>query len=351
MDPSRPAVPPNPPRPQRVPDAVRTRAPGPRRRAAAGIDAVNLLAVLACLGLAASLGAVQAWSPTGAPRIDGAGGADGARREPGARLVVGSDGLAVPVRDYQRVISLAPAADQMLAALQVTDRVLAVTAYSRSIPHVASALRAVPGSIAAGAGLESLVAWQPDLVLSADLSASGRSRQLRALGIPVLDLGAMQSPDETFQALGRIATALQVQARGERLAAAVRAELARLTTAQAAPPLRACYLTAAAGRLECGAAGSSGHDLLVAAGCGDCAAAAGWQGWPALGVEDIVRLHPDCIVTMAGQEAAVRQALAAGGARLAGVRVVGVDGDYLSIGGLDLLAAAELLRAALAETP
>ena len=95
-----------------------------------------------------------------------------------------------------------------------------------------------------------------------------------------------------------------------------------------------------------GTVGTSYHDVLLAAGCRD-AAQGHFTDWPQYGVEQVVSLAPEVIVTKRGMTAAL-QALP-GMHVLRHTRYIELDGAVLEDPGPRLLEAAELLRDALQE--
>jgi iron complex transport system substrate-binding protein len=318
-----------------------------------GTDLING----AGLALAVATGTVLALF--GAERTDTAtapttASADGGVRErlpSGAWAVRGGDGTLLPVADYHRIVCLVPEADDAFAELGLTARLAGISAYSRAHSRHATALAAVPGTVATGAGVEAILALHPDLVVAAAFSDGGRNARLRAAGIPVFDLGSESGVADAARNLQRLAALCGDDAAGARLAHAFQRRLAHVADPAAARP-RALYVAVWGRRLSGAATGTGGHDLLTAAGCRDAAADAGLTGWPDYQIEDLRRLDPDLIVTATGMGAGLADLPGAQDIRaLRDHRIVEVDPDLLDSPGLTMLDAAEALADGIQSLP
>ena len=248
---------------------------------------------------------------------------------------------AAPEGGFRRIVSLGIVSDAALAELCEPQRVVAVSAWSTG--PVARRWADKP-RLRGLDDLEAIIALHPDLVLvSADDGGNDRILRLRHAALRVEALGPMRGLSPYTADLVRIGGLLgredEARASGERL----RARLARVAD-PAAPRPRAMYLATYGGTLFGGTAGTSYHDVLTAGGCAD-AAAGGFSDWPQYGVEQVVTLRPEVLVTKRGMAAELRAL--PGMAALRDVRYVEIDGDLLEDPGPRLLEAAEALRDAL----
>jgi iron complex transport system substrate-binding protein len=262
-----------------------------------------------------------------------------------AATVTDASGQPVPVRAWTRIASVSLTADAALVDCCEPERVAAFSSFTTG-----------PGAFRLGAkprlhgldDLEAVLALRPDLVLVAEVGAvAERVARLRAAGITVFALAPMTGLEGYCQDLERVAAVLGAPDRGRRAATAHRRRLAAV--AAGLPPgavrPRAIYLAPIAGMLFGGTTGTSYHEVLIAGGCSD-AAAARFSGWPQYTVEQILALAPAVVVTKAGCAAELARlpgldALFAGGAR-----VVEIDGDVLEHPGPPVVEAAEALFAA-----
>jgi ABC-type Fe3+-hydroxamate transport system substrate-binding protein len=138
--------------------------------------------------------------------------------------------LAAPPR---RVVSLVPAATELVFALGAGDRLVGRTKWC-DYPSTVAAVPSVGDGL--NPNVEAIVATNPDLVLSYRSSSNAQSvARLRALAIPVVELAIDRFAD--FERDGRLlARALGIASTGDSLVAAVRADLESATVTNPAPP-------------------------------------------------------------------------------------------------------------------
>lgn len=258
-----------------------------------------------------------------------------------------------PEAGFQRIVSLGIVSDAALAALCEPQRVLAISAWSTG--PVARQWAGKP-RLAGLDDLEAIIALHPDLVLVSTSDASGgsggsggmgteaeRIARLRAAGVRVEPLGPMRGLATYAGDLAHIGDLLgrgdEARLLGQRLSE----RLARIADPTAVRP-RALYVAAFSGTLFGGTTGTSYHEVLVAAGCTDAAAAA-YAGWPQFSVEQLITLAPEVIVTKRGMGDALRAL--PGMTALRQTRIIEITGDLLEDPGPRLLEAAEELHAVL----
>jgi iron complex transport system substrate-binding protein len=217
----------------------------------------------------------------------------------GGMALPDASGHLVPLRPYRRIVSTSLLTDRLLVELGEPDRVLAFSAAGARGSPWSYQYAGKPAVEGLGA-LEPLIDLRPDLVLINSLGGPGRVDKLRAAGIEVFDFGEMRG----LATLGPTAEAMAVllghPERGVRFA---RAFARRMAAVAAAVPVTrrhtAIYLAVIGPALYGGTVGTSYHDVLVAGGLID-AAAARYRDWPAYAPEQLLALAPQRIVTKLG---------------------------------------------------
>jgi iron complex transport system substrate-binding protein len=302
------------------------------------IDALNAAALSAALATAGLAGWVLARPATAAMPAPAAASAAGS--------IVDGDGTAVAVRDYRRIVSLVPELDDALAAMGLTDRLAAVSAYSREHGVASRQLRGVPGTVPTGASVEDVLALRPDLVLASPISDPGRTARIRAAGVAVFRIGQERGAQDAAAAMRQVAALCGEPAAGTALAERFLRRLAHVADPRL-PRLRACYVAWYDGKLFGGAAGTSYHDLIESGGLTDAASERGYRDWPEYRVEDLIAIAPEVLVTGAGMGAHLAELPAAGDIpAIAHHRIIEVDPALLSGPGLSMLDAAEAIARA-----
>jgi len=179
---------------------------------------ISLLLLLSCFVLLTACG--QSSSPAGGP-------------QPGATPTVARDAYGTPIvfptTPPQRIISLLPNTSEILGALQLQGRVVAVDYYT-TYPADLASLPKVSGSNGKY-NIEQIVALKPDLVLSYGGETKEYDQQLENLGLHIVDL-PLSNLSQTLQEIllvGRLtstentarAVVNQLQQRIEQIKAAV----------------------------------------------------------------------------------------------------------------------------------
>ncbi len=305
------------------------------------VHAWNALAVAAALATAL-LGAALAVPPAPTARATVAPAGS-------AATATDASGTALPVRDYRRIASAGLAADGLLAALVEPARVVAYSSFSTG----PESWRYAGGPRLTGLqDLEAIVALRPDLVLCCPYgNEHDRLARLRAAGVTVCDFGEQGGVDDLLRQARLLGALIGHAERAERFCA----EFTRRLRAVSAdlpperPRRRALLLDVVGDYLYGGTVGTSYHDVLLAAGLAD-AAAARYRKWPQYAVEEIIALDPDLLVTATGNAARLRRLPALAGLRAlrdpAGI--VEVPAAVLGDPGPAMLTAAEALHDALA---
>jgi iron complex transport system substrate-binding protein len=252
-------------------------------------------------------------------------------------------GTVVRVRDFERIVSASTVADALLLDLCEPDRIAAFTA--RSARATVSGYRYAGKPAIDLSHVEGVLALHPDLVLVNVVGDPHRVARLRDAGVVVFDLGEMRGLSTLIPNIRDVSALVGHPERGERF---VRELLERMNAVAADIPPAArktgVYLSIYGGRPFGGAAGTSYHDVLVAAGLVDAAADA--RDWPQYTAEQILEMDPQVIVTHDG----MRQSLCqhAGFAMLRACQrpggVVEVDDTLLGDPGPSMAQAAQAVR-------
>ena len=148
---------------------------------------------------------------------------------------------AQPVRTGG-IVSTNPCADQLVLALVPPERIAAISHYSQeaaatSIPlDVARRFRGTAGTA------EEVVALKPDLVLASSFTPASTLRAYRKLGLNVLLLDSPTTIAASRDQVRTVATALGVQAAGERLISRIDAAVAAAASKGAARPTALLFI-------------------------------------------------------------------------------------------------------------
>src|SRR3712207_2625894 len=138
-------------------------------------------------------------------------------------------GAAAP--EPRRIVSLSPTATEMLFAIGAGDQVVAVDSNSN---HPAEAPRT--DLSAYQPNIEAIAGYKPDLVVYSDDPGELKAG-LDRLGIPVLHQPAATDLDDTYAQLGQLGQATDRADEAARVAASMRAEIAKIAAARPERPL------------------------------------------------------------------------------------------------------------------
>ena len=298
----------------------------------------NLAAGLLCLALAAGVAAGG-----GAGCRSAARDRDPAEDAAPTRALTDALGREVRVPKHpRRIVSLAPAITEILFAAGAGAQVAGVTRFCNH-PAEADALPEVGGF--ADPDVERIARLAPDLVIAtADTVTRDRFDALVALGIPAYVTDASDFAGVAASIRG-VADAAGHRAEGEALAAAFEARLeavrARVT---GRAPRRVLFLFQADPAIAAGTR-TFIDEMLRTAG-GENVAASAPTSYPRLGLEGIVALSPEVIVTTMPETAERLRELLEGGP-LESRRIVPVDADLVERPGPRLVEGLERVAAIL----
>lgn len=298
-----------------------------------GVNAINggLLAV-ALLTAAALTGAVSQRT-----LLDGPSDA--------RRTVADAGGERIPVRDYVRIVSTSTIADQVLVEIIDPDRVLAVSGHTLRTQGFRTYKDKI--GVERARDIETIIELRPDIVFINNFIDRRQVERLKDAGLNVFDLGEMRGLQTLLPNIRQLAGVLDVPELGEKLIQDLVRQL-RAVSADIpdADKRLGLYVGIHGSQLYGGTTGTSFHDVLVAGGLRDVAAAAGFQGWPAYTNEQLLSLDPPWIITNPGTERSLCrhpgfQSLSA----CREGRVRSIETDLLTDPGLGILRAAEAVHA------
>jgi iron complex transport system substrate-binding protein len=262
----------------------------------------------------------------------------------GRRGLVDASGHFVPLRAYRRIVSGSATADSLLLALAEPDRVIAFTEISvtRSPYAYRYVGKAGPVSLL---DVEGLLSLEPDLLIVSGVRRAEHVARARDAGLEVFDLGETRGLATLLGDARVIATLLGHPERGVELGRRFARRMRSLAQSVPAPARpRGMYLSVQPGTLFGGTRGTSYHDVLIAAGIHDAAAAV-YANWPRYTAEQILALDPELVVTHAGMAAQLCRHPGLDRLRVctpAG-RIVEIHGALIGDPGLAMLDAAETL--------
>jgi len=196
-----------------------------------------------------------------------------------------------------RVVSMAPNVTEILFALGVADRVVAVTE-SCDFPPEAKLKTQLKGTTPS---IEQILALKPDLVLlPEDFIQPGLMQQLDRLKVPAFVLQAASLEDVLLQ-IQTVARMLDRSQAGDVLVASMRQRMAAVKDRlQALPRPRILYVLNTE-PLQSVGPGSFIHQLIELAG-GENIAAGASGAYPRLSLENVIARDPECIVFPVGDE-------------------------------------------------
>ncbi|RMF11444.1 MAG: hemin ABC transporter substrate-binding protein, partial [Alphaproteobacteria bacterium] len=150
--------------------------------------------------------------------------------------IIDATGRTVTIHDSQRVVSIGGAVTEIIYALGLSYRVVAVDSTSRYPVEVTS--KPNVGYMRQLAA-EPILALEPSLVLAVqDSGPPAVLDQLREAGLPVVLIPDVPSPLGVLDKIARVAAALGEPEKGRVLEARLKAELDALTAAVARVPRR-----------------------------------------------------------------------------------------------------------------
>ena len=155
------------------------------------------------------------------------------------------DSVSVNVQndDFKRIISAAPSNTEIITALGMGDRLIAVDRYSVGIPGVPSGVSEIDFFYP---DTEAIIGLEPDLIFTNEINSFGVAdnpfKLLGDMGVRVVQIPASVSIEEIYNDIILIAETLGVRERGEAIVNSMKEEIGRITAeANKAPERKTVY--------------------------------------------------------------------------------------------------------------
>jgi iron complex transport system substrate-binding protein len=262
----------------------------------------------------------------------------------GSFAIPDAAGHLVPLRRYQSIVSTNLVTDRLLVELCEPTRIRAISSAAAERKRDGYRYRGMT-TVDGFGPVEAIVALQPDLVLTNSFGSPGSAERLRGAGVEVFDLGELRGEVSLSYVALSLGELLGSPERAQRLMQDFSRRMRKVSDGLGERKrIRALYLSTLGPDLQGGTRGTSYHDIMVAAGLDD-AAAARYRDWPAYAAEQVLALAPELIIT--------REGFSAGICKYPGMdhtppcrgqgRIVELPGELLDEPGLAMLEAAELL--------
>ncbi len=238
----------------------------------------------------------------------------------------------------QRIVSVGGDVTEIIFALGLGDRVVAVDTTSQYPPDAVKEKKSV-GYMRA-LSTEGVLSVAPTLIVaSADAGPPEVVAALKGSTVPFVAVKGEGTPEGVVHKIKAIATALGVAGEGEKLASRIEAEFAEAAAqkAKVTKPVRALFVLAQQeGRTVVGGAHTAAGDMFSLAGAVN--AVTGFDGYKPLSDEAAITAAPDVIVVMTrnggvgadnfAQAIGSMRGLASTPAAKSG-RIIEVDGSYM----------------------
>lgn len=175
----------------------------------------------------------------------------------------------------QRIVSLAPANTEIVAALGLIDRLVGVTTYCNYPAEVADIAKV--GDFVSP-NLEAIAAAEPDLILATTGVQADVIEQLEALGAAVIAIDP-QTIEAVYASIGTVGDATGAGEEAAALVAKMQADLAEIASAYEDEEPVTCFLEIAQEPLFTAGSGTLQDDLIRAAGGTNVVTEAGYVGY------------------------------------------------------------------------
>jgi iron complex transport system substrate-binding protein len=190
------------------------------------------------------------------------------------------------------VASINLCADQLVLTLAAPEQILTVSWLAADPEESVLATQAARYPLNYGSA-EELLRFHPDVVIAGAYTNAFARALLARLGYPVVELEPETSVADIAANLRRVARAIGREARGEALAAELRAREDRIAAAR---PARApAAVVVRPGGFTVGEH-SLADDLMTLAGVRNVAAEQGLDRWGSLSMETLLRSRPELVV-------------------------------------------------------
>lgn len=203
--------------------------------------------------------------------------------------------VTIPVKP-ERIVSLAPANTEIVAALGALDCLVGVTTYCDYPPEVAD-IETVGDFV--GPNLEAIAALEPDVVLVTTGIQADVIAQLEALGASVVAIDP-QTLDDLYVSIGTVGAAIGETEAADDVVASMQLQVDEIAEQVESAPVR-CFLEIAQDPLFTVGSGTLLNDLIEHAGGENVVAE---EGYVAYSVEQLVAADPEVYLATKGSMSA-----------------------------------------------
>lgn len=264
-------------------------------------SSIATLALLVALALG-TLGALGALAGCGG--TSSAASTNGGPEKPALAVDALGNPIVIPAQAPQRIISETPADSEILAALGVDARVVAVDYYTDYPADLAAKPKITNGQTFT-LNDEAILGYQPDLVVGYGAYFKADEQQLIAAGVPVVDLPLVATVQQSLTELRLVGQLVHADSAAARQLASLQGRIDGVTHKVAGVQTPSVYVEDGTynGQFSTFGQGSYGADLIRLAGGSNIFAGDGDSGgYPNVSAESIIQANPAVIVLVEGVE-------------------------------------------------
>lgn len=257
----------------------------------------NAVAAVVAL-LLATLAGIN-WSPNASSAASSPAPATEVMRE-----VVDASGIAIPVRDFQRIVSASTVADGTLVELIDRRRILAFTTYSVTQGWQRQRFSGTT-AIDTINDVEAILNLKPDLVFASLHGSEQQVARLREAGVSVFNLGEMRGVTGFLNSVRVMTQLLQIPKQGEQYSTTFLRRLQRIAANLPESTRKSVAYVAVFGSKLYGSGRNTNYaDVFHYAGVID-RGSEHYSDFPEYSSEQVLQLDPDLIVAREGTREAL----------------------------------------------
>jgi iron complex transport system substrate-binding protein len=212
--------------------------------------------------------------------------------------------ISIPTKAPQRIISETPTDSEILAALGVDARVVAVDYYTDYPADLAAKPKITDGQTFT-LNDEAILGYQPDLVVGYGGYFKPDEQKLIAAGVQVVDLPLVTTVQQSLTEVRLVGQIVHADAAAARQIAALQRRIDAVTHSVAGVRTPSVYMEDGTynGQYSTFGQGSYGDDLIRLAGGSNIFASDGDSGgYPNVSAESIIQANPAYIITIEGTQ-------------------------------------------------
>ena len=229
---------------------------------------------------------------------------NGGPEKPALAVDALGNAIAIPAKAPQRIISESPADSEILAALGVDARVVAVDFYTDYPADLASKPKITNGQTFT-LNDEAILGYQPDLVVGYGAYFKADEQKLISSGISVVDLPLVATVQQSLTELKLVGQLVHADTTASQQLASLQGRIDAVTHKVAGAQMPSVYMEDGTynGQYSTFGHGSYGDDLIRLAGGSNVFATDGdSSGYPNVSAESIIQANPAVIVTTEGTQ-------------------------------------------------